>query len=68
MGGFGWHQLRRSRAAEITVTSLSPFEPAGRLTSTPSLLHPASPTADHEPPHEQLPPHPGRGGSDRLGA
>ena len=37
----------------------SPPSQAGRLASTRSPLHPASPTADHEPPHEQLPPHPG---------
>jgi hypothetical protein len=54
-------------AAEVSVSSLSPSSQAGRLASTRSPLHPASPTADHEHPHEQLPPHPGRGGSDRLG-
>src|SRR5512132_4631522 len=37
----------------------SPPSQAGRLASTRSPLHSARPTADHEHPHEQLPPHPG---------
>jgi hypothetical protein len=55
-------------AAEVSVPACSPPSQPGRSASTRSPLHPASPTADHEHPHEQLPPHPGRGGSDRLGA
>ena len=58
-GGFGWHQLRSGWPLRSASPACSPPSQAGRLASTPSLLHPAHPAADHQHPHEQLPPHPG---------
>jgi hypothetical protein len=30
-GGFGWHELRRSRAADVSISSLFPSEPGRAL-------------------------------------